>query len=1263
MKELDLQDKYLINFLCERPDGLRYKEAKANTVSPQFFITEDLKYFISETELNKSNYKKLLKKFPSEKHLLNAFTLFLDEKIKSSMNMAIFFNTNKSVTFEGIKLHLFYPSGSEFEEDKLFDQNIFSVVQELPYSFKYDGKQYFSFRPDLSFFLNGIFLGYSELKSNWNDQTSTKNGRMKVVKDYLNAAQEYLTIADKNDLSHTIRKDFLKIFEKAIHITSTDIAETFVIRNISNHFDDIKTTVLNGSYDFEQYEKKVLKDFKTYPLKNKEGSKTERFEEVFKSLYDKKMIEKEILYYNFIERELIKKQDSKTKEYKHNDGRLISPRPKQKFGTDKILTKISEFLEHEDEPDYFIKKLESELRAKGLGEEQIKDLVAKRQKYQNNKTVYSLLMQYAAGFGKSNIIGWTALQLKDLRKDGEYVYDKVMLVVDRLQLRDQLDSKLHNMNIQKGMFIEATDKKSFITALSSNKRIVVVNLQKFTSVNNILDASVVKKLSKMRIAFLIDEIHRSNSGAQHEEMISIFDELQSSFDHNKEYQRQQSKKNLIIGFTATPSDHTLARFGEFNKYAESEKIWIPFDSYTMREAIEDGYILNPIKGIVPVSAKMYFEIPDNELEGFEDDLGYGFEEIPDDTDTGIDDYGKKYSIRKKKIYLNSQRIEAISKFIVERLVSSVYHNIRGTAKAMLAVSSIPAAIKYKGFIDKYFAEIVKEKKYERFEDAPIYIVYSDNQEHRSASGLNGGLSEEKVLQNFAIKKNGLIIVVDKLQTGFDEPKLHTLFLDKEIRGINAIQTISRVNRTTKNKNDCKIIDFSYKNVNVKNIKTAFEHFSNVVVSDFDPLGDEEKLRNLYKDLNTHTIFKTHFQRFKEYHTSNPDFSIILALEEAFDDYIRNQKDEAKKLKEKLLGYFKILNLIEFVIDVEPKYSEKVMLDFWRKYNVLYNQLNKQFEIVDDVEIYFDNRIGIVAPVEFKDKLNNPRNSKPTNPDQPNKYKYSILKVIEKRNQEEEAIAELIADFEIKITALFEFIKQDEAGLRLIAKINDDGSAFSQEEIYSDFTRLYRKFTIRNKNLGDFFIRETKDILTQLCDDFERSIRLRQNKKLLTEQADGYIFVDTEDIKLAEHIFEAYSEFAQALGFKITDKGTLEKGSWIKKGIVAVRDFFSKEEVKEVYHKGKRSLELVHIEKVQAEIDGLKVGAAAQLLESVKGVSNVAIKLGSIVLVKTELEGVEQIVIFDLTDDQRQDLEKNSILLNQPKELLIYLTKISCYIES
>lgn len=1087
MNELDLQDKYLINFFCERADGLQYKEVKANTVSRQFFIVEDLKHFLSETSLNKDNYRKLLRKFGTEKELMEAFMDFLNGRIKSSMNMAIFINSNKSVTFESVTLYLFYPTGSEFNEDKLFNENIFSVVQELPYTFKYQGKQLYSFRPDLSFFLNGIYLGYSELKSNYNNQNARNNGRKKVAKDYLSAVQEYLIIADSNDISQSIRKDFLKIFEKAIHITSTDINDTYVIRNISNQFEEIKNTVASGSYDFETYDKKLIKDFKPYPLRNPKGSKTERFEEVFKVLYDKRMIEKEILYYNFIERDLIKKEGSKTKEYKHNDGFLISPRPKQKFGTDKIMSKIGEFLEHENEPDYFTTKLKADLKAKGVGDTQIEELIGKRQKYQNNKNVYSLLLQYAAGFGKSNIIGWTALQLKDLRKDGHYIYDKVMLVVDRLQLRDQLDSKMYNMNISNKMFVEASNQKTFIDALKSDTRIVVVNLQKFSTIKDVLAPEVIQKLASLRIAFLIDEIHRSNTGEQHEEMVSLFDELQASFDNNNEYKKHKKKKNLIVGFTATPSDHSLARFGEFSRYAENMPIWIPFDSYTMKEAIEDGYILNPIKGIVPVSAKMFFEIPDNELEGFEDDHGY--EPIPDDTDTGVDENGKKYAIRKKKIYENEDRIKAISKFVVDRLVSTVYHNIRGTAKAMLAVSSIKSAIKYKGFIDQYFKKAIKEAKYERFKESPVYIIYSDNPDYKSCSSLNNNLSEEKILQNFTVKKNGIIIVVDKLQTGFDEPKLHTLFLDKEIRGINAIQTISRVDRTTKYKNDCKIIDFSYKNVNVRNIKIAFEHFSNVVVSDFDPIGDEGKLEIFYTDLVKHEVFINHFEPFTRHKKGDFNVSIILNMEDGFADFINSKPKEAKELKSKISHFFQIINLIEYVIELDEKYSEPIFLDFWRRFNNEYNNINKQDEIIDDVEIYFDNKIGIVAPAELNDKPKREVKGGSNGPSE-KKYKYDILKVIEKRNQEEEAIEELIKDFEAKIDLFFEYVRSDDSGKRLIAKMQDEGLAFDSEEIYDDFAKLYRKFIRRNKDLTEFFIKETQDIVNQLCDDFERTLKVR-----------------------------------------------------------------------------------------------------------------------------------------------------------------------------
>ena len=805
MNELYLQDKFLIPFFR---DCLGYTEVKANTVTQSLIIEEDLQEFISGTELNKKPYKNLLKKYRGDKkQLLKELIASIQERIASSRNMALFINANKSITLQGVKLHLFYTSDSVIHGNALFDENIFVVVQELPYKYSYQGKQAFSFRPDIVLFVNGIYLGYSELKNNYTNQSASKNGRGKVIKDYFEAVKVYHQHIDSNAMlsdneKQAYRKDFLKIFEKAIHITTTDIGETFVIRTIADYFDEILTTCRERKFDREEIEKKARGVFKPYPLLKPDADKKDKLKELFAALYGKFFIEKEILYYNFIERDVYVNNGGK--EVKNEAGHLISPRPKQKFGTDKIMTKIDEFLAHEQEPDYFEKLLEKQLA--GVSDTRKKELIEKRKAYSNNKNVYSLLMQYAAGFGKSNIIGWSALQLKDLRRNGEYVYDKIMIVVDRLQLRSQIDSLMLNMNIDNRMYMEATNKKTFQAALSSDTRLVIVNLQKFGAVREMMDVEVLQKLAKMRIVFLIDEIHRSNSGDQHKEMVSIFDELQSPFD-NAAYTAASTKKNLIIGFTATPNDHALTRFGEFSGYAESEKLWRPFDSYTMQEAIDDGFILNPLKNIVPVASKMLFDLPANPLKGFTE------QEFKD--------------AQKKQIYENRERINAIARYVADLLVKDVYRQIRGTGKAMLAVYSIKSAIAYQSAVTRYFNTLVQEPKYAKYADAPIYVVYSSNQDEQSATGLNGGLTEEKVLESFALKKNGLMIVVAKLQTGFDEKKLHTLFLDKEIKGISAIQTISRVNRTAKHKNDCKIVDFSYNNVNVQNIKDAFEHFSDV----------------------------------------------------------------------------------------------------------------------------------------------------------------------------------------------------------------------------------------------------------------------------------------------------------------------------------------------------------------------------------------------------------------------------------------------------
>src|SRR5690606_5262100 len=120
-------------------------------------------------------------------------------------------------------------------------------------------------------------------------------GKIKIASDYQKAVANYLEIADGNDVSQTIRKDFLKIFEKAIHITTTDVQDTFIIRDISSQFDEIKSKVEDKSYDFEMYKANIKNALKPYPLLNTTANKQERFEEVFKSLYSKKMIEREIL--------------------------------------------------------------------------------------------------------------------------------------------------------------------------------------------------------------------------------------------------------------------------------------------------------------------------------------------------------------------------------------------------------------------------------------------------------------------------------------------------------------------------------------------------------------------------------------------------------------------------------------------------------------------------------------------------------------------------------------------------------------------------------------------------------------------------------------------------------------------------------------------------------------------------------------------------------------------------------------------------------
>lgn len=1076
MIELELQGEYVMDFFCRRADGLGYREVKNNAVSPDLFIPADLLVFLKEN--SRRQWQNLLRKseYAGDEHkLLRAVMDDIKKKIEASANVAIFLNKNRSITFEGETLQLIYVSGTELKGDEDFKKNIFSAVEEVTYSYHHEGKRVFTFRPDLSFFINGIFLGYAELKSNFTNQTARANGRNKVTGDYLEAVWEYTKIANGNDMSQTLRRQMLRPFEKSVHLVTTDINDTYVLRNPGQFFDEAKKGFQDNTISISSFRPIIEEVFKSLPtVATAEIDPRIRFEEAMRSLYSKKMIEKEILYYNFMAytyKTVIVKENGKKvqkKEYKDKTGRLMCPRPKQKFGCDRIIERVNEFLDHEKEPNYFIDKLRAELIALGAPQDKIDEIVATRSSYCNNKYVYSMLLQYAAGFGKSNIIGWTALQLKDLRYNGEWVYDKILLVVDRLQLRDQLDSMMLNMNIDKAMFVEATDQDTFVKALGDKRRIIVVNIQKFWELKNAIEKAG-KDFTDKRVAFLIDEVHRSNTDDVHQEMFSAFDELQDIFDENGGFiTRGSVKKNLIVGFTATPSDRVLARFGEYHRGANFNPIWKPFDTYTMKEAIADGYILDPTKHIIPVPAKMYFELPDGVLQLVTEAINSGKEE--------------SVSFAKKQIYENRDRMEAIAKFIVNRLLSQIYSKIRGQGKAMLAVTTIPIAIEYCKIIRRLMAERTASGPFAKYADAPVAIVYSDSQKYEKSASMNDGIAEDKVIDNFKNAKNGLIIVVDKLQTGFDEPKLHTLFLDKEIRDINAIQTISRVNRKTKYKEECHIIDFSFGNVNEKNIHDAFQKFCGMVISDFDPIREKSVVDEIYRNLTSQPIYTKWFERYR-LTKGNKEANAALCLEmdadirtwiknmiEAFDRYLQevairgeeadpNLDDAAKMLKKAVGRYNSRMVLLQGVIELDSKFSNADFIDFWQRYSNIYNSMFQKNDPIGAIKTTYDGELGLLVGEEIEaEEPGEPGggSGEPTPPTHGKQGKKTglagIFEALAKMNATEQEREQEMQFWNAQTATLYDFLASDG---KFMAMLRSDN--FTREQIEKEYNKLLRRY--------------------------------------------------------------------------------------------------------------------------------------------------------------------------------------------------------------
>ncbi|EAK0839209.1 type I restriction endonuclease subunit R [Campylobacter upsaliensis] len=399
------------------------------------------------------------------------------------------------------------------------------------------------------------------------------------------------------------------------------------------------------------------------------------------------------------------------------------------------------------------------------------------------------LIQHSAGSGKSNSIAWLAHNLVSLHRienDKEKeVFDSILVVTDRRVLDRQIQENVKSFTQDKNLVESITEgSKQLKAALEEGKKIIVTTIQKFPYI-----ADEITHLQNKSFAIIIDEAHSSQSGKNAEEMgkaISNKDDKEMGemdleeelikIIKNKKFQKNAS----YFAFTATPKPKTLEMFGspcEIN----GEKKFIPFHLYSMKQAIEEGFILDVLKGYITY-ASYYKIVSKNDNR----------------------EYDKKKANAKLRAYVTNHiaTIEKKATIMIEHFFQNICKKIGKKAKAMIVTSSRENAVKYYRFFKKYLQENYPEYQ------ALVAFSGVKEMEGRSYSevGLNG-FSEAMLKDEFKKDNYRFLIVAEKYQTGFDEPLLHTMYVDKRLEGISAVQTLSRLNRICKNKEDTCVLDF------------------------------------------------------------------------------------------------------------------------------------------------------------------------------------------------------------------------------------------------------------------------------------------------------------------------------------------------------------------------------------------------------------------------------------------------------------------------
>ena len=395
-----------------------------------------------------------------------------------------------------------------------------------------------------------------------------------------------------------------------------------------------------------------------------------------------------------------------------------------------------------------------------------------------NKTSQNYLIQHSAGSGKTNSIAWLAHRLSSLHDaDNKIIYDNIIVVTDRIVVDRQLQSSILGIEHKTGLIRVMDDKCSsadLAIALKGNTKIIATTIQKFPY---IVDS--VSGLKEKKFAVIIDEAHSSTSGKDMSAITMTLGAGEADIDTEgaldsediivDEISRNGKQPNVsFFAFTATPKPTTLQLFGKVNAKGQREA----FHIYSMKQAIEEGFILDVLQNFTEY--KTFYQI-NKEIE--EDPRCKTVE-------------AKRQIARFVELHETNiaQRIEVI----IEHFRTTVMNELGGMAKAMVITQSRASAVKYR----QAFEDYIQRKGYKNIHALVAFsgkVKLPDGEKEYTESSINS-FSEDKLTKEFEKDDNRVLLVANKYQTGFDQPKLCAMYVLKKLRGVNAVQTFSRLNR-------------------------------------------------------------------------------------------------------------------------------------------------------------------------------------------------------------------------------------------------------------------------------------------------------------------------------------------------------------------------------------------------------------------------------------------------------------------------------------